>query len=326
MNSNVVNVLIIGCGNIAGKFDELSTNKHPITHAGAYKNDSRFKLAACIDPDKLRRNEFMHKWDIPLGYKKINDIDIRNNKIDIISICSPTRCHYEDIKSAIKLRPKLIFCEKPLTSSILHTNEILDLCKKQNIHLCINYSRRWDLDIQDLKKEIINETRGALRSINGCYNKGLLNNGSHMLDLLVYLFDDLKIIHVGTPINDYFDDDPSIPVWLQTKTGSQILLNCSNASDFSFFELQFIFETGTLTMEDGGLLWRERKIVSSKLFSGYDVLDGGKYIDGNYDKSMELALDDIWNAIKDGNIVVSNGITALKTQAICEEIIEKINY
>ena len=55
-------------------------------------------------------------------------------------------------------------------------------------------------------------------------------------------------------------------------------------------------------------------------------LDDVRTIEMIYDKSMELALDDIWNAIKDGNIVVSNGITALKTQAICEEIIEKINY
>jgi hypothetical protein len=42
------------------------------------------------------------------------------------------------------------------------------------------------------------------------------------------------------------------------------------------FELQLIFANGIVTMEEGGLHWRDRKIVASEIFSGYRVPDQGR--------------------------------------------------
>ena len=45
---NPLSVLIIGCGNIAGGYDEAGNDKAIRSHAGAYKNDDRFRVVACI--------------------------------------------------------------------------------------------------------------------------------------------------------------------------------------------------------------------------------------------------------------------------------------
>ena len=69
-----------------------------------------------------------------------------------MSICTPTFCHYDHLKEIIELKPKLIFCEKPLTENFSTSQEITSLCKKENIILVVNFLRRWDPFIKILKR------------------------------------------------------------------------------------------------------------------------------------------------------------------------------
>ena len=53
MGLDPLRVLIVGCGNIAGLFDqERSHYDFPYTHAGAYIRDGRCSLAACVEADE----------------------------------------------------------------------------------------------------------------------------------------------------------------------------------------------------------------------------------------------------------------------------------
>ena len=66
IGSNQQSVLIVGCGKIAGGFDEgRPVGDSPLTHAGAYIRDGRFNIVACVEPDDNRRSEFMAAWDVP---------------------------------------------------------------------------------------------------------------------------------------------------------------------------------------------------------------------------------------------------------------------
>jgi predicted dehydrogenase len=326
MNQTQLSVLIVGCGNIAGLFDkDRSSNDFPYTHAGAYKADKRFLVMGCIDPDFQRRKDFMKVWGISNGYDSINELAIKNIHFDVISICSPTHSHLADIDVALQLKPKLIFCEKPITSLVNNAEKLVEESKKLNILFAVNYSRRWDPDIVDLRENIKNRSLGHLRAINGIYNKGLLNNGSHMIDILLYLLGDLTIIQAGKPKNDFFLNDPTVDVWLEGPAGTPIYIASGDAGDYSIFELQFIFSSGVLTMENGGLSWRKRSIIDSKDFEGYRVLDQGKFSIGNYPQSMASAIDNIYRAIVKNEPMASTGDSALRTQRICENILLKIH-
>lgn len=60
------NVLVIGTGNIAGDFDAgAAADALPLTHAGAFRRDGRFRLRACVDPDARRRSGFAAHWQAP---------------------------------------------------------------------------------------------------------------------------------------------------------------------------------------------------------------------------------------------------------------------
>ena len=93
----------------------------------------------------------------------------------------------------MSLAPKLIFCEKPISNSLEEVIKINSACKELGILLAVNYTRRWDEDIIRLKSEIDSNSRGSIRSVVTYYNKGILNNGSHILDFLNFLIGDIKV-------------------------------------------------------------------------------------------------------------------------------------
>jgi predicted dehydrogenase len=315
-------VLVVGCGSIGGGFDsgrDLARG-YPLTHAGAYRRDGRFALAGCVDPDDGRRAAFMNEWGIASGFRSIDEVANSPERFDVVSICSPTRTHAHHLEVSMDLKPQAVFCEKPVTESALQTETLVTRCRQSKIPLAVNYTRRWDPAVADLKEDIATGRWGQLRSAVGYYNKGLLNNGSHMLDLLDLLVGPLRVVDVGRPIDDFSAEDPSVPVWLEGRDQLPLQLACGHASDFAFFELQLIFSRAVVTMEQGGLIWRERSAAGSGAFPGYRVLGEGVQRAGSYPRAMLRAIDNVFGAINHGHPLASSGETALAAQRLCEQI------
>jgi len=319
--TNPLRVLIVGCGNIAGGFDhERPLADFPYSHAGAYTRDARFVLAACVEPNEKRRKEFMAIWRVPEGFNSFKQILNSGSRFDVVSICSPTDCHAHDIDMALELRPRMIFCEKPVTPSVVETKRILAKCAQLKISLAINYTRRWDPEILKLQADMQSGHWGLLRSVVGYYNKGILNNGSHMLDLLHLLVGPMDIIKAGKPIHDFFTNDPTIPVLMEGPQGIPVCLVCGHAEDYAVFELQLVFSRGVLVMEEGGMFWREHRVEDSETFKGYRKLTEGVRRPGGYPRAMIMAIENIHRTIYQNDPLASTGESALATQLICEEI------
>ena len=85
------------------------------------------------------------------------------------------------------MKPKLIFCEKPLTENFSTSQEITSLCKKENIILVVNFLRRWDPFIKNFKKEIQDFKYGELKAVFVKANNGIINYGCHAIDLFFCL-------------------------------------------------------------------------------------------------------------------------------------------
>lgn len=317
-------VLIVGCGNIAGGFDlGRAPDYLPYTHAGAYIRDGRFTLAACVEPDDHRRREFMAAWGVPVGLRSIDELVDSAYRFDVVSICSPTACHAHDLETALRLEPRLLFCEKPVTTSLAETERFVDACRKGNIPLAVNYTRRWDPAIAKLQAAINAGLWGQLRSVIGLYNKGILNNGSHLLDLLLLLVGSMDIVSVGKPVLDYLPNDPTIPVWLEGNQGVPVHLVCAHAEDYAVFELQLIFSRGVLSMEEGGMSWRERGVTDSDTFKGYRKLEEGVHRAGEYPHAMLKAVGNIYRAVNQGEPLASTGDSALAAQRLCEQVVQQ---
>ncbi len=316
-------VLIVGCGNIAGGFDdERPASAPPLTHAGAYTRHGGFRLVACVEPDAARREAFMQRWLVEKGFAGI-DAAAAAGPFDVVSLCSPTALHAQHLAAVLPLHPRLVFCEKPVTGSAAETAAAVQVCAASGVKMAVNHNRRWAPDIVRLRAELAAGAQGpwgAVRSAVGIYNKGVLNNGSHLVDLLQMLLGPLELVAAGAPLFDHWPDDPSVPALLQTRLGTPVTINAAHAADYAIFELQLFTERGTIAMEEGGSGWRVRRVVGSAHFKGYTVLDNGQRVAGEYNASTLAAVGNIHDALTRGAELASTGETALAAQRLCDEI------
>ena len=313
-------VLIIGAGNIAGGFDDdRPVDALPFSHAGAYRRHGGFRLAACVEPDQVRRTAFMQRWGVAQGYATTAEVVLEGKRFDVISICSPTAAHAADLETAIALKPRLIFCEKPVTSSAAQTAALTEKCNQAGIQLAVNYTRRWDASVRQMGKELRTGKWGAVRSAAISYNKGVLNNGSHMIDLLHLLLGSVDVIAAGPPVSDMWAEDPSVPGLL--KVGAiPVTMNCGHASDYTIFELQLVTERGVILMQDGGMTWRMRHPVDNYHFKGYRSLAQEEVVPGGLPAAMLAAVEEIHAVLNAGATLSSSADNALAVQRVCETL------
>jgi predicted dehydrogenase len=306
-------VMIIGCGNIAGDLDssQIDSSRPPLTHAKAYRKNEYFDVVACVDSNPTQRLKFKKDWSIDLCFSSIEEAISSEINIDIVSICSPTFYHASHLEQVLALNPKLVFCEKPLHSNALGANAIVELYKQRNVHLLVNYSRRFDPSVAALKKSLAIGEFGELKAVSGWYNKGLLNNGSHLLDLLIFLFGGLSLQHVGDPILDFVADDFSYPLFLTTKKGVSVSLSCGDSNDFSLIELEFLFSNARVKMFNGGRNWSVEHVIDDPTFKSYKCLGPAKVTTGGYMQVLENALINIHSCLSDKEDLKSRGEDAL---------------
>ncbi len=314
-------VLIIGCGNIAGGFDaNRAADSLPFTHAGAFAQDPAFRVTACVDPDLSRRSAFQARWQVDDAADDVAALGAARRRFAVVSICSPTKFHAAHIDAALALHPRLIFCEKPVAATAAETRAMADRCAAAGVVLVVNYSRRWDADVIRLADDIRTGTWGAIRSASGVYNKGIVHNGGHMIDLLHLLLGDLTLVAAGAPRTDFWDDDPSIPALLVSAGGVPVTLAVGDASDYALFELTLVTERGAVTMLDGGRRWAVRRAGDSNVFAGYRSLSDSDVRDGQYDGAMRGAVSDIAAVLENETPPASDAGNALAAQILCETI------
>lgn len=317
----VCKTVIIGCGNIAGGYDaDAAPDDWPLTHAGAFSAHSGFEVVACCEPDAEKRQAFQEKWGVPLGVSQLEELETHRLSVDVVSLCSPTAVHTQHLETVLGWQPKLLFCEKPIA---LDTHEVeywVQRYATAGIPFVVNHNRRWAPDICILKEDFAQQKWGKVHSVSGTYNKGILNNGGHMVDLIHYLLGSMQVIAAGTEVYDFWPDDPSVPALLATQDGIPVTLNIAHARDYALFEMQFVTERGMLRMESGGMSWSRHKVIDSPDFPGYRTLGRELTQEGRYREAMTCAVDNIYKALTERVDVPSTGVTALQAQKVCQQI------
>ncbi|MFY8000510.1 MAG: Gfo/Idh/MocA family protein, partial [Candidatus Kapaibacteriota bacterium] len=145
-------VLICGAGNIAHRFDSPEGDAI-FTHTKGFLRHGGFHIAAILDEQLERAEEAARIWNIP-HYGRCLD-DIGSQSIDVVSICTPDHTHAQYLRDVLALKPKLVFCEKPLSTSVDEASELVKLYQQAQVHLAVNYSRRWLRDIDELSKQAL---------------------------------------------------------------------------------------------------------------------------------------------------------------------------
>ena len=208
----MVNVLIIGCGGIAG-----------FRHIPAMKKLNNVKLYGFFDGVYERAAEKARECD----GKAFSDLDeaLSDENIDAVVICTPTRSHCDIAVKALEAG-KHVLCEKPMAVSASDALKMINASKEAGKKLMISHNqRRYDPHIK--AKELIDSGEigklltyrtflgikgpeySSVDGKNAAYfsksmsGRGVMSDvGSHRIDLMHYI--------VGSPYKRVLSYTPTL--------------------------------------------------------------------------------------------------------------------
>lgn len=282
---------IVGLGRITSLYelDRKAKKYYPyLTHAGTYMNHPEVELVcgADIDRDKLRK--FKEMWGIKNLYSDYKKM-LRENEIDILSICTYPDRHYEIIKLASRF-VKVIFCEKPFAKSSSEIRRIIKLKNKRGIKIAVNLYREYDKSHNRIRDLIKSERFGRVQRVNCYYGKGLRNMGTHILGYLLGTFGFPEKIRVFRKKAFKGIKEFTYDVYFEFKSIPALMQAC-DFNKFRLFELDFICEKGRIQILNEGLSIKIFKIGANKAETGTYELVKKKYLTSSIGNSFYHAVE-----------------------------------
>ncbi len=190
---------IIGAGGIAGLGilgmhdpEEIGKKKVRTSHAGGYHASDDVELVAVADLNEETLTTFGEAWDVPpSGRYTSHERMLDEEELDVVSVCTPTLFHHDHVIDAAEIGdPDVIWCEKPIATSVADGRHMCETCDREGIELVVNHSFRFTDKLVTLKSLLDeDELIGDPRSASVQFRMELMRNSTHVIDSLVYLFD-----------------------------------------------------------------------------------------------------------------------------------------
>ena len=199
---------VAGCGNFLEN-----------TFLPTFQNLKKSKLVSVYSSNEQRAEFIKHKFNAENSF--YNYQEFLSSDIEAVYISSKNSDHYQQVMDAANAG-KHILCEKPLSITSEQAQEMVEVCKKNNVILTINYVMRYHPIIKKTKEFIDGKLLGKIVSISAKYNfdyqpndnfrfnmdesggGALRDLGTHMIDLLRYLGGEISSIS-GSVDNVIYD-------------------------------------------------------------------------------------------------------------------------
>ena len=180
-------------------------------HVPAYKNNNNVDLVALVDTDEKRAKRVASKFHVKRVFPSTEEL-FRNEEIDAVSICTPPDSHAEIALQAFA-NGAHVLCEKPLANDLKAGSKMVRVSRTKDKILMVGFHRHFTPNYQEAKQCILRGDMGHVYCIEDQFVEpnplfgwsksawfldptvgGVLNDlGSHIFDLLNYLFEDYPV-------------------------------------------------------------------------------------------------------------------------------------
>lgn len=309
--------IIIGAGRIASGFDEPES-PNILTHAHAYQDNGNTELLGFFDTDQRAAARAARKWNCR-SFASMGEVE--QAKPDIVSICTPNDTHADYLRLVAGLKPKMVICEKPATASLKETEEIARLYEKSAIPVLVNYTRRFNEVFGKLKKEIAQGKYGKVMSGSGVYVKGVLHNGSHLIDFCRYLLGDVVEARPMQKFSNYDNqNDANVSGLLRFSKCDQFYLIANDNREYFILEIDLLFEKGRLRFLDEGYRLSVSRVINDPVFKGYRCLSEPKIIETGLNRAFKILMENAVDHLNRKTALRCSLDDALKVQKICSDL------
>jgi len=212
-------VAVIGTGNMG------------INHVRTYASIKEVDFVAVSDLNQ----ELGEKVAQDFNVKYYGDYEelLRHEKVDIVSICVPTKYHYQVAKNAMKYKVNILL-EKPITMDVDEAKDLLAIAKQMSVKLLVGHIERFNPAVQKVKELIDAGELGDIIAIIARRVGGFppqisdaniaVDLSIHDIDIVNYLLKDLpKEVSVNKQRNHITKREDSVEFFLKYKKASAYL-------------------------------------------------------------------------------------------------------
>jgi predicted dehydrogenase len=307
---------VVGAGRIAAGFDSLG-DELVLTHAHAVKREPRLELVGFWDINNQASLDAAAKW----GGQSYSSLETLLQSSDMIVVAVPDDVHEKYLRILVECSPRLVICEKPLTQDMESARSVVQLFSERNIPLLVNFQRRFDPTVIELKRRLYNNELGRIIGGTVWYSKGIKHNGSHAVDLLRFLFGEPVQLHTYYHTIDFTEDDPTVSGRIDFNLFS-INLIAADERLYSIFEIDLVFERARYRFTHSGLDVEIQEPQKDPVFEGYTELAVVQACMTGLSFSLKSLMNASADYLDGGTLPTNTAEDALKTQEICNKLVE----
>ncbi len=174
---------IVGCG-WAGRI-----------HARGWRELKNVKIVAAADLDESALKRFCEEFGIKKAYTDYKEM-LSKEDLDIVSVCTWPSSHAKITIDAAQSGVKGILCEKPMCVNLAEADAMIKACEEHGVKLAIGHQRRFYPHNVEARRLIAAGEIGKPLLIVCRVRDGLMNNGTHYIDLMRYWLGDPKPVWV----------------------------------------------------------------------------------------------------------------------------------
>ena len=288
--------LLVGAGNIGALYDiDSGPETVPLTHLSALSGSPRVGWIDVVDAEPTRIQRLEANRKVRRCVQSLEQLTSDPRDYGIACVATPSDTHFTVLQKLndTPLNIGHVLCEKPLFSVPTEFHAQVSAVRKMKFPVTVNYPRTWSADNVGLLGLAAQLDLGAYTSGVASYGKGLKNNGSHMINLLLNLFGGTpEITFVGRHHTNDLDHDPTISFGLLL-SGHEIAVTATSSKSFSLFELDLRFERGRILLKDGGRTIECLTPVADPDYPGYKILGHHMTRQTDLGGSMQAAIDSV---------------------------------
>ncbi len=315
---------VAGLGNIGLRYDLGETdNGRVVSHARAFAVHPGYSLVGGIDSDETGRSLLEQYYNVP-AFPDLDTMLSAGIRPEVWSIAVPTPLHFTFFQDIIGLTPIAVLCEKPLAESVADGERMVVAAAESGCALAVNYMRRFEPGVLALRRMIAEGMLGEIYKGSAWYSKGLLNNGSHVIDLLAFLLGDAGPVQVINAGRNWDGRDPEPDVCM-TFGAARVFLLAAREESFSHIGFELVGTGGTVRYIDGGHRIELRRTLPEPALPGYRIL--GSEVDvvpTELKRYQWHAVDALHLHIEQGNPLHSSGASALETLRTIDRVRDKL--
>jgi UDP-N-acetyl-2-amino-2-deoxyglucuronate dehydrogenase len=337
MRNKKLNFALIGCGRIGNRHAE-----HIVRNG---------KLIAVCDTDKHKADELSKLYKVK-AYYSLSDLLDKEDKVDIVSICTPNGLHASQTIQAFK-SGKHVLCEKPMGISVHECGQMIHAAEQSNRRLFIVKQNRFNPPVIAIKNILDEGKLGKIFTVQlNCfwnrnpqyYNKSdwkgtrkldggtLFTQFSHFVDLLYYMVGDVKEVHAFTGNFNHkeeieFEDNGVVALKFHNGTLGTINYTVNSYNKNMEGSITIFAEKGTIKI--GGQYLNELEYQMIEDVDIKDLPEGnppnmyGEYIGSMSNHSQ--VYENVVDVLNNDGIIATNGFEGLKTVEIIDKIMRSAN-